>query len=117
MGQEMSAENITRFFELLDRDGSLQQEYMVVTDEAIRIAVRRAVIGLAAKHGCDFTEEELNAHAGNQTVELSDEELARVAGGSNPGPGRSPTRYSDRLMGFLQPGGSLKPLHKQRRGD
>jgi predicted ribosomally synthesized peptide with nif11-like leader len=80
----MSVESVVKFFTMLDENESLQQECANVTDEAMRNALRDAVIGMAAKHGCEFTAEELSEHLDTVSEELSEEDLDQVAGGTNP---------------------------------
>ena len=86
----MSVENVGKFFAMLDENEALQQEYSSSTDEAVRKAISDATIGMASRHGCEFTKEDLAQHLNSLSKELSDEDLENVAGGggSSGGTGR-----------------------------
>jgi predicted ribosomally synthesized peptide with nif11-like leader len=78
----MSLENVSRFVAMLDEDESLQREFAILTEAAIRTDRCDVVIGMAAQRGCEFTAEELTGLLGSVSVELSDEDLDQVAGGT-----------------------------------
>ena len=68
----MSDEAITRFFQMLNDDRELRDDF--------KSALEVAVVELAARHGCDFTADELALRLAD---ELSDEDLENVAGGAS----------------------------------
>ena len=68
----MSDEAISRFFRMLNDTPELRAEF--------KTALEGAVVGLAARHGCEFTADELALRLSD---ELSDEDLEDVAGGAS----------------------------------
>lgn len=81
----MSKEAVLEFREVVNRDDELKSE--------IRAAVASEggldVIAIAARHGFEFTAEELSAVAGGVADELTEFELEMVAGGE-----RTETMYT-----------------------
>ena len=72
----MSKESLERFMEKVGNDDELRVSIESQLDSDGNISVD-ALIALGAENGCEFTTEDLT-----QNVELSDEELDAVAGGS-----------------------------------
>jgi predicted ribosomally synthesized peptide with nif11-like leader len=102
----MSVENVSKFFEMLDEGESLQQEYATISDEAVRKALSDAAIGMASKHGCEFTEEDLAQHVNRLSEELRDEDLEEVAGGIIGDMGTAlpgPATFSRNVFQWLRP--------------
>jgi len=106
----MSVENVSRFFAMLDEDDALQQEYATITDEAVRKALSDAAIGMASRHGCKFTREDLERHLDGLSDELSDDDLDQVAGGAMPLPPPSPGRFALGFARLMKPGGGMTGL-------
>jgi predicted ribosomally synthesized peptide with nif11-like leader len=84
----MSVESINQFFQKLSEDEKLQQELAKAVESAENEGVATAELG--AKHGYQFTSDELwqeiqNRHneiqRSKEAGELNDEELEAVAGG------------------------------------
>jgi hypothetical protein len=115
----MSKEAITKFFEMLDQDDALQGKCTDFTEDAVQRAACVSVIDFAARHGFEFTEDELRFHLENAAAEQSDQDLGQVAGGTVPTQITGPNAYSRVLVQFLRPGGriSATPIHlpKPRR--
>lgn len=68
----MSKDAVDRFWKMMAADEGIRREF--------RASIQAAAVGFAASHGCEFTEEEL---ASKLAGELSDDDLAQVAGGGN----------------------------------
>lgn len=94
----MSRENVKRFYESLSRDSALQETFRAAgkryagkqpTEAEIDILCETEVIPAARAAGYEFTLAELKAYgleAGKaRTGELTDDELACVAGGATCG--------------------------------
>jgi len=73
----MSKESLERFMEKVGNDDELRVSIESQLDSDGNISVD-ALIALGAENRCEFTTEDLT-----QNVELSDEELDGVAGGTN----------------------------------
>ena len=72
----MSKESLEQFMQKVGRDEELRSSIESQLDSDGNISVD-ALIAFGAENGCEFTTEDLT-----QNVELSDEELDAVAGGS-----------------------------------
>lgn len=76
----MSIANVERFFEIVQQDEMMKQRVLAASDReaAIRLAVE-----LGSERGLSFTESELEAviRVYADVSELSEQELAAVAGG------------------------------------
>ena len=72
----MSKENLEQFMQKVGRDEELRSSIENQLDSDGNISVD-ALIAFGAENGCEFTTEDLT-----QNLELSDEELDAVAGGS-----------------------------------
>lgn len=103
----MSVENVVRFFGKLETDESLAGEYTQATRGSMQEALRSAVVELAARHGCEFTADDLETHLDRVAAELGDDELDRVAGG---GVEPSPFMPIDPLKGQASHGRFLEQL-------
>ncbi len=69
----MSAENVSRFFDKLEKDRSL--------NEAYKDAIQTALTAFAASRGFEFTAKDLQKCAAEKAAELTDGDLEGVAGG------------------------------------
>jgi predicted ribosomally synthesized peptide with nif11-like leader len=87
----MSFETVNQFLQKVSEDTLLQEELTQVLDSAEND--REAATELGAKHGYQFTSEELwqgiqnrqsEFQVSQNQEELSDEELEAVAGGASP---------------------------------
>lgn len=89
-------EKVTKFYEAVSADDALQEELASVTEgvdvegvseEEARQAMAEAVAAFAAEHDLDLTVEDVLAADADATAEgeLSDAELAAVAGGGDCG--------------------------------
>ena len=87
-------EKLTRFYEVVSADDSLQHELVAVTESVnlagltekeARAAMAGAVAAFATEHDLDLTAEDILAADEGPTVEgeLSDAELEAVAGGAH----------------------------------
>jgi len=106
----MSSDSVARFFEMLDKDDEVREEYASLTDQAVKEAVRETVIGIASRHGCNFGPAELEEFLEARSEELDDEALDQVAGGALPIPLPRPAAYSTGLVQLLQPAGRVSVL-------
>jgi len=78
----MSDEAVSRFLEILKADRAAAGELAAIATTGGEGTVSgEAVIELAARYGCRFTPEELNARLAADSDELSDSQLDRVSGG------------------------------------
>ena len=73
----MSKESLGRFMEKVGSDDELRASIESQLDSDGNVSMD-VLIALGAENGCEFTTEDLT-----QNVELSDEELDGVAGGTN----------------------------------
>jgi predicted ribosomally synthesized peptide with nif11-like leader len=113
-GQKVSIEDVSEFFSMLDQDEALQQEYATVTEEAVRKALSDAAIGIASKHGCEFTREDLERHVESLSGELSDRDLDQVAGGAVSARAPSAGRFSLNFARFMRSGSGMYGLGSNR---
>ncbi len=90
----MSTDAVVRFLDMLKTEETLATEYARATRESMQMALRRAVIEVAAGHGCDFTADELDRHLDHLAAALDDNELDMVAGG-----GVEPSPFADPWKG------------------
>jgi predicted ribosomally synthesized peptide with nif11-like leader len=74
----MSIEAVNQFLTKVSEDQQLQAELAQAMEAENN---RQATAELGAKHGYDFTPEELEAEVKNRQSELSEEALEAVAGG------------------------------------
>jgi predicted ribosomally synthesized peptide with nif11-like leader len=72
----MSADQLSALLAKLKDDGGLQEKLKVAAD-------LDAVVALAKEAGFDISKADWIKYQAEQTLELSDEELERVAGGKN----------------------------------
>ena len=73
----MSKSEVERFSKDVQADTKLQEELKKAgTDE-------KAVVSIAKARGYDFSAEDLKAYAESKKGELSEEDLQKVAGGTN----------------------------------
>lgn len=93
----MSVENVKKFYEAVAQDSALKQKFVELSrkyqgqpmDEAKAIAImEQETLPIAKQMGFSFSMEELKAYGieseqKNTNRELSDTELATVAGGGN----------------------------------
>lgn len=77
----MRSENITRFNHSVSCDPVLAEKVQAVFDEVGR-ATAEQLARLSTKTEAPFTAGEYLAYGGQQVAELSDEQLASVAGGA-----------------------------------
>ena len=106
----MSTNAVVTFLDMLKTDESLATEYARATRESMQMALCRAVIEVAARHGCDFTADELDRHLDPLAAALDDNELDMVAGGGvEPSPFSDPWKgrggHERNLVQLLRPGG------------
>jgi predicted ribosomally synthesized peptide with nif11-like leader len=101
----MSTEAVVTFFEKLETEEALAEEYAETTHRAMQDALRGAIVEFAAQRGFEFTAEDLDAHLEEAVKEMGDEDLEQVAGGGvEPSP-------------FLGPPDPLKmPIDPLKRG-
>jgi predicted ribosomally synthesized peptide with nif11-like leader len=88
----MSEDAISRFFEKISTDDALREEFTK--------AIEGAVVDLAARHGCEFTAEEL---AQKLAGELTEGDLEAVAAGMAT-PMANETLSSEMLLAGLTRG-------------
>ena len=82
----MSAEAVRRFWNDVDEDTALRQgvEALFSAGDSPQ-ASAAAIVEVAAKHGYEFTADELKQHVAANAAELSDAELEAVSGGMGAG--------------------------------
>ncbi len=97
----MSEEQLAALLAKLKDDAGLQEKLKGTAD-------LDAVLAIAKDAGFDVSKADLLRYQANQTLELSDEELERVAGGtmtgkSDPGCGddKAGGRWSGRCFNFI----------------
>jgi predicted ribosomally synthesized peptide with nif11-like leader len=73
--------SVGKFYEKLAADQDLQKQLQA----AAAAAAEQAIVGVAGTQGFTFTVEELRSHVASQVEELSEDDLAKVAGGTGPG--------------------------------
>lgn len=76
----MSIANVERFFEIVQQDEAMNQSILAAPDRETAV---KLTVELAAERGLSFSESELEAviNVYSDVSELSDRELATVAGG------------------------------------
>jgi predicted ribosomally synthesized peptide with nif11-like leader len=96
--------SVGKFYEKLAADPDLQKQLQAAT----AAAAEQAIVGIAGTQGFAFTVEELRSHVASQVEELSEEDLAKVAGGTGPG-GLMPMRAASFMnqIGLMTGGGLM----------
>ena len=80
----MSAEQLTAFWEAVEGDTSLQEKLSASTDGEIDTPIEAAaVVAIAKDAGFTITAGDLLRAASTAILELNDEELEKVAGGTS----------------------------------
>ena len=80
----MSVEQLTAFWEAVEGDTSLQEKLNASTDGEIDTPIEAAaVVSIAKEAGFTITAGDLLKADAQAILELSDEELEKVAGGSS----------------------------------
>ena len=77
----MDDPQVERFFEQLQEDKALNEEYRAALAAAIDTAAAAAIVEVAARHGFRFSAEAARAHLRPKVAELDDAQLDAVVGG------------------------------------
>ena len=77
----MPPTDVEAFFQRLQHDSALARDYRDTVAEALRSSVGPAILDVAARHGDDFTREELDSYLASRESELDDAQLEAVTGG------------------------------------
>jgi predicted ribosomally synthesized peptide with nif11-like leader len=94
----MSAEQLTAFWEAVEADTSLQEKLSASTDGDIDTPIEAAaVVAIAKEAGFTITTGDLLKADAQAILEMSDEDLEKVAGG-NPLLGLRPKGYGGNLF-------------------
>lgn len=75
----MTDKRVSQFFDRVREDEAVQGEYRAAIATALRAAVPPAIVGVATKHGYDFTEADVDRYLGERAAELSDRDLESIS--------------------------------------